>query len=119
MLRAVKMLAGLAIISGFIIALVYAYNFSDTKNWPGTKGHVVESKITYIPRDGYYGLVKYIYLVENVSYINEERYRAKASNPRGGVTYEDTLSFLNAHYRKGQAVDVHYSPWSPNNSVLR
>jgi hypothetical protein len=119
MLRAVKMLAGLALISGFVIAMVFAYNFSDTNNWPSTKGHVVESKITYIPRSGYYCLVKYIYLVDNVSYINEEQRHARPSNPIGGITYEDTLRFSNAYYRKGQTVCVHYSPWSPNNSVLR
>lgn len=111
-------ISGFAICATLIFMGFKIFKYFDNHDWPSVTGRITETGILrFTSRRGgtgtsYQAHVKYIFLVNHVSYVRDETV--------GGTFYDETAAqtFLQKQYWKGQHLRVMYRAENPQDSSL-
>lgn len=111
---------GLSLLAAIIAGGYFAYHFFDVSEWKDTTGRVVDTSVkekqsnrsrNYSGPYEAYVYIKYLYLVDKVSYTGE--YRVKTFK-----FLSDARDYQQARQWKKQKVNVRYNPTLPSLSTL-
>lgn len=114
-------LTGPSLLALSLVVALLCYKTFDSHDWPDVSGQVLEGQVIEDPVDdhdtGYHAQlyrvsIKYLYIVNDVSYTGEDTVR----------TFDERLKaeqYLKEQYWKNQNVRVLFNPYIPNLSTLR